>query len=398
MKAHPAAGRLRDRPYVVFTACQALAMGGWMPILLLLAVYMRDHLGASVIAAMTTILIIQSLASPVSLLAGSVATRWGGRRIFLIGVAGMTLFAGLLSRIGEGWQVIALAPLAGLVIPFYWTGISTYVLQAVNPRQRGTGTGISAFVMSVAPGITAPVLTFLGQEFGIWLTISGGAALLALAALATLRMLPELASIETVPGSGPKFEFSDYLRLIAGRHNFVAAFVRMVAGASHGVFQLLSALVLLDVTGELAAVGFYLTAGAIGGGASQVLIGALSDRTGRRNLLIAAKFIAAGAAFLFWRADLLLILLLASTMQSFSQSAFQTLITAINGDLVEPEKIPAVSGLHTGMYSAGMFVGALMGGLLWQIDNRLPFLVVGLCIIPSAISALALPRKTLEVL
>ncbi len=368
-----------------------------MPILLLLAVYMRDNLGASVIAAMTSILIIQSLASTVGLFAGSVAARWGGRRTFLIGVAGMTLFAGLLSRIDAGWQVIALAPLAGLVIPFYWTGISTYVLQAVAPRQRGAGTGVSAFVMSVAPGVTAPVLTGLGQAYGIGLTILGGAVLLALAVVVTLRLLPELAGTGPAAPDRQRFEFARYLALLRGRHNLVAAFTRLVAGFSHGAFQLLSALILLDVTGELSSVGFYLTAGAFGGGASQILLGALSDRIGRRNLLIAAKVVAAGAALLFWRTELLPLLLLASTMQSFSQSAFQTLITAINGDLVEPEEIPAVSGLHTSLYSAGMFGGALMGGLLWQLDNRIPFLIVGALVIPSAVSAMALPRKTIAV-
>ena len=394
MQAQPSAGRLRDRPYVAFTVCQALAMGGWMPILLLLAVFMRDHLGASVIAAMISILIIQSLSTTVSLFAGSVATRWGGRRSLLIGVVGMTLFAGLLSRVDVGWQVIALAPLAGLVIPFYWTGIGTYALQAVVPRQRGAATGISAFVMTVAPGVTAPILTGLGQIYGIGITILGGAGLLALAVVATQRMLPDLAAPNPMAPPAQRFGFANYLRLLRGRNNSVSAFTRLVAGISHGVFQLLSALILLDVTGELSSVGFYLTAGAVGGGVSQILIGALSDRIGRRNLLIAAKAVAACAALLFWRAEILPLLLLASTMQSFSRAAFQTLITAITGDLADPEDIPAVSGLHSSMYSAGVFFGALMGGLLWHLDNRVSFLIVAALIIPSALSAVALPHKS----
>ncbi|MXX65793.1 MAG: MFS transporter, partial [Chloroflexi bacterium] len=101
-------------------------MGGWLPVLALLAIYMRDHLGSSVLAAMATILVIQTVASVVSLFAGSFASRWGGRLTLLIGTAGMMGFAGLLSLIREGWHVIALAPLAGLVVPFFWTGTSTY--------------------------------------------------------------------------------------------------------------------------------------------------------------------------------------------------------------------------------------------------------------------------------
>ncbi len=390
------AGRLRDRPYVIFSLSQALAMGGWLPVLALLAVYFRDHLGSTVLAAMVTILVIQTVASAVSLFAGSFASRWGGRRTLLIGTAGMMAFAALLSLIGEGWQVIALAPLAGLVVPFFWTGTSTYLLQSVAPARRGAGTGVNAFVMTLAPGITGPVLTWLGQAVGIWSAILGGAGLLAISSLVVLAPLPELE-----PGPGPalgerRFPLSGYLRLLSDRFNLAAAFARLVSGLNFGVFQLLSALVLLDLTGQLAAVGFYLTAGAIGGGASQVLVGALSDRIGRRNLLAGSMLIGAGAALLFWRSEILPLLLLAAAMQAFSHAAYHTLITAISGDLVAPAEIPAISGLHTSMFSTGMVVGALLAGLLWQVDHRAAFLVAAALYAPALYSVFVLPRRTLQ--
>ena len=393
----PTAGRLRDRPYVVFTVSQALAMGGWLPVLALLTVYMRDHLGATVIAAMITILIIQSFSSVLSLFAGNFAARWGGRRTLLVGTIGMMVFSALLAAIGEGWQVIAMAPLAGLVVPFFWTGVSTYLLQAVAPAQRGFGTGVNAFVMTLAPGVFGPVLTMLGQQVGIWASVLGGSGLLALASLVTLRILPELGSTRTATPAGHGLQAAAYLQLLGDRQNQVAAGARLVSGLNFGVFQLLSALVLIDLTGQLSAVGYYLTAGAIGGGASQVLVGALSDRIGRRNLLAGAKCIGAAAALLFWRAEFLSLLLLAAIMQSFAQAAYHTLITAITGDLVDPDQIPTISGLHTGMFSLGMLVGALLGGLLFQVDERLAFLVAGLLFLPATAGVLTLPRRTLEV-
>ena len=374
-----------------------LSMGGWIPILTLLAIYMREHLGASVIAAMTTILIIQVISTGMSLFAGSFADRWGGRRTYLVGVAGMTLFAGLLGAVKESWQVIALAPLAGLVVPFYWTGVSTYLLQAVSPRRRGAGAGTLSFITFLAPGITGPILTFFGQSIGIWFTVLGGAFLLALAGLTAARLLPDLTKANARPTGGTQFAYSDYPRFLADRHNLVAALARLMSGASFGLFQLLSALVLLDLTGELSSVGLFLTAGALGGGASQILIGALSDRIGRRNLLIATKLVGATAALLFWRGDVLPALLLGSAMQFFAQAAFQTLITAVAGDLVKPRDIPAISGLHTSMFAFGMVIGALTGGLVWQVDGRLPFLFIGLGFLPVAASLFVLPRKTLNV-
>ena len=371
-------------------------MGGWLPVLALLAIYMRDHLGSSVLAAMATILVIQTVASVVSLFAGSFASRWGGRLTLLIGTAGMMGFAGLLSLIREGWHVIALAPLAGLVVPFFWTGTSTYLLQAVAPARRGAGTGVNAFVMTLAPGVSGPILTWLGQAIGIWATILGGAGLLAISSLVVLSPLPELDS-----GSGPavaqkRFPLAGYLRLLSDRLNLAAAFARLVSGLNFGVFQLLSALVLLDLTGQLASVGFYRTAGAIGGGASQVLVGSLSDRIGRRNLLAGSMLIGAGASLLFWHSQILSVLLLAAAMQSFSHAAYHTLITAISGDLVQPAEIPAISGLHTSMFSTGMIAGALLAGLLWQVDHRVAFLVSAALFAPALYSVLALPRRTLR--
>ena len=112
-----------------------------MPVFTLLALLMRDNLGAGVIGAVTTVLIIQVIATGMSLYAGTFAGRWGSRRTYLVGTVGMAIFAGLLGIANEGWQVIALAPLAGLVVPFHWTGTTAYLLQAVSAPRRGFAMG-----------------------------------------------------------------------------------------------------------------------------------------------------------------------------------------------------------------------------------------------------------------
>ena len=58
-------------------------------------------------------------------------------------------------------------------------------------------------------------------------------------------------------------------------------------------------------------------------------------------------------------------------MHWFAQSAYQTLITAVCGDLVATRDLPTLSGLHTSSFSVGMVCGALGGGLLWQRTLRI---------------------------
>ena len=160
---------------------------------------------------------------------------------------------------------------------------------------------------------------------------------------------------------------------------------------------MLSAFVLLTAIDELAAVGFYLSAGAIGGGASQVLIGSISDRVGRRNLLIATTPFAAAAALIFWRSTELLPLLAGAVMQMFGQSSLQSLLTAVSGDLVNPKDVPIVTGLHTSGFAIGMLIGVTVGGLLWGTVSGLPFLVIALAFIPIVALLFWLPQRTLSI-
>lgn len=390
--APPATG-LTDRPYLALNVCFALSVGGWLPVLTLLAVLMRDHLDAGVGGAVVTVLIIQVIGTGVSLYAGTFAARWGSRRSYLLGTAGMALFACLLGVANQGWQVFAVAPLAGLVMPFHWTGTTAYILQAVDSRRRGFATGINALVMVAAPGLTGPLLTYLGAEFGLGAAVLGGSAFMVAAVLCIWLLLPDLPA---PPSAGRRPSFADYPRLLGERANLIAAAARLTMGLSFGMFQLLSALVILDVTDDLATIGFYLSAGAIGGGLSQVLVGAASDRFGRRNLLFLAKVIGIGACLLFWQAPSLLLLLVGATMHWFAQSAYQTLITAICGDLVAPRDLPTLSGLHTSSFSVGMVIGAIGGGLLWGLDPGLPFLFVAFCLAPVALALFLLPQRTLK--
>ncbi len=391
----PASGsRLAGRPFITLHVCFALSVGGWLPVFTLLALLMRDNLGAGVIGAVATVLIIQVIATGMSLYAGTFAGRWGSRRTYLVGTVGMAIFTGLLGIANEGWQVIALAPLAGLVVPFHWTGTTAYLLQAVSAPRRGFAMGINALVMVAAPGLIGPLLTTLGSEFGLGATILGGSAFLAASGLAIWLLLPELPA---PPVTGRRPSFADYPRLLSNRANLIAAAARLTMGLSFGVFQLLSALVIVDLTDSLAAVGFYLSAGAIGGGLSQMLVGAASDRFGRRNLLILAKLVGIGAALLFWQSPSLQLLLVGATMHWFAQSAYQTLITAVCGDLVATRDLPTLSGLHTSSFSVGMVCGALGGGLLWQFGTGLPFLMAAFCLAPVAVALLLLPQRTLRI-
>ncbi|MDE2862783.1 MAG: MFS transporter [Chloroflexota bacterium] len=388
---------LRSRPFIAINLCFALSVGGWIPVSALLAIFMREHLQAGVIGAMVAVIIINSLSAGVSLFAGTLAARWGSRRTYLLGAMGIAICTALLAAAQESWHVIALAPLFGLAAPFHWTGANIYILQAVDARRRGTATGIATFVMVLGPGLAGPLLTAIGAQFGLWATILGGSGLLLLAWAGAWLLLPDIAGSHSGPAPGRRPSISDYPRLLLVRAILITSAARWISGFVHGVFQLLSALVVLDLTGQLSTVGWYLSAAAIGGGASQVAIGLASDRFGRRNLLVAAMLIGATSALLYWRPQSLALLLIGSALQWFGQASYQTLISAIVGDIVAPRDLATVSGMHVGFFSLGVVCGSLAAGLLWASDPGLPFLLAAICFLPVIVGLFYLPQRTISI-
>lgn len=388
---------LRSRPFVTINLCFALSVGGWIPVSSLLAIFMREHLQAGVTGAMLAVIIINTLSAVVSLYAGTLAARWGSRRTYLLGALGITMTTALLAAAQEGWHVIALAPIFGLVAPFHWTGANIYILQVVEARRRGTATGTASFIMVLGPGLAGPLLTALGAQFGLWAAILGGSGLLALASAGAFFLVPEIGVARSGAVSDWRPSISDYPRLLRVRANVITTAARWISGFVHGVFQLLSALVVLDLTGELSTVGWYLSAAAIGGGASQIVIGLASDRFGRRNLLIAAMLIGASAALIYWRPQSLALLLIGSALQWFGQASYQTLISAIVGDIVAPRDLPTISGLHVAFFALGVVCGSTLGGLLWATDPGLPFLLTAICFLPVIVGLFYLPQRTISI-
>jgi DHA1 family tetracycline resistance protein-like MFS transporter len=114
------------------------------------------------------------------------------------------------------------------------------------------------------------------------------------------------------------------------------------------------------------------------------LIGNLSDRFGRRPVLIASilmlgfdYFITAIAPTIFW--------LFVSRILSGIAGASYTTAYAYIADISPPEKRAANFGVTGAAFSVGFILGPVIGGLLGQSDPRLPFFIAaGLSLLNGA--------------
>ena len=106
------------------------------------------------------------------------------------------------------------------------------------------------------------------------------------------------------------------------------------------------------------------------------MIGSLSDRFGRRPLILASNLgLGLNYALMFWAPNLawLFIGRLASGITGASVGTASAYIA----DTTSPEKRPQAFGRVYAAFGAGLMLGPAVGGLLGEYSTRLPFLIAG---------------------
>lgn len=123
------------------------------------------------------------------------------------------------------------------------------------------------------------------------------------------------------------------------------------------------------------------------------LLGALSDRFGRRPVLLLSTF-GLGTDFVLQALSPTLGWLLVARLIGGVTSASFTISSAYVADVTPPEGRSRGFGMLGAMFGVGFIVGPMVGGLLGAHDVRLPFYVSGaLCLINCAYGFFILPES-----
>ncbi|MBR0827934.1 TCR/Tet family MFS transporter [Bradyrhizobium manausense] len=126
------------------------------------------------------------------------------------------------------------------------------------------------------------------------------------------------------------------------------------------------------------------------------VLGALSDRFGRRPVVLLSNFGLAADYVLMALAPSLLWLFVGRVISGITSASISTAFAYI-ADVTPPERRAAVFGKIGAAFGAGFVFGPALGGLLGDIDPRLPFwaaaalsfanAVYGLLVLPESLSA-----------
>ncbi|MGX9576365.1 MFS transporter [Mesorhizobium sp. f-mel] len=313
--------------------------------------------------------VVKALANLVS---GQLADAWGRKRVLVLGwlvglpVPFMVIWA-------PTWEwVIAANALLGINQGLAWSMTVIMKVDLVGPKSRGLAVGLNEFAGYLAVGVTALLTGYLASQYGlrpvpIYLGIGYaviGAALSILLVRDTRDHVRLEASSHAQQAAPISFRQVFALTSFGDRNLFAASQAGLVNnlndGMSWGIFPLFFASFGLGVEriGILKAI-YPATWGIL-----QIVTGPLSDRWGRKGLIVAGMWVQAAGLFL------------TAATHRFEWWIVGSLLLGLGTAMVYPSLIAAVSDASHPTWRArslsvyrfwrdlGYAIGALSAGLI----------------------------------
>ena len=375
-----------------------------------LSILAEEEFGvASATAALSFLVAFGLTKALANFVAGDFAERIGRRRILLIGWL-FALPVPLLLWQATSWEWVIVANLLlGVNQGLAWSATVIMKIDLVGPKQRGLAMGLNEFAGYLAVALAALAAGYLAAEFGprsgpVW--IGGAAALLGLAFTVLFirdtgaHVELEHAMADRALEGGPDELPSDFRARLwhaswANRPLFAtnqAGFVNNLNdGLAWGLFPLFFAAAGLS----LREIGWLAALYPAVWGIAQIGTGALSDRTGRRPLIVSGMLLqsvglglfALESGFLWWAVAAVILGL-------GTAGVYPTLIAQVS-DLVLPRDRAGGVGIYRLWRDLGYVAGGLLAGILADLlgyRSAIGF-VAALTALSGLIAMAYLPRQ-----
>jgi len=368
-----------------------------------LSILAVEEFGVASTTAALSFLVTFGLSKAIAnLAAGDLAHRVGRRRILLIGwIFGLPVPVILWFAPSWDWVVFANL-LLGVNQGLAWSATVIMKIDLVGPKRRGLAMGLNEFAGYLAVGLAALAAGYMATEFGprsgpVW--IGGLAAILGLS-LTILFVRDTGAHVEVehamadqaleggpepLPrGRSARLWHASWARRPLFAANQAGFVNNLNDGLAWGLFPLFFASAGLSVReiGWLAAL--YPTIWGI----AQIGTGALSDRTGRRPLIVGGMLLQAlGLGVFAWAGSFAWWALAAGILGVGTAAVYPTLIAQVS-DLLAPHDRAGGVGIYRLWRDLGYVAGGLLSGALADLLG-FRVAILGVALLTAAAGALA---------
>ncbi|HIC7210226.1 MFS transporter [Burkholderia stabilis] len=306
-----------------------------------------------------------------NLVSGQLADTWGRKRVLIAGwLLGLPVPFMIIAAPNWEW-VIAANVLLGLSQGFAWSMTVIMKVDLVGPKSRGFAVGLNEFAGYFAVGATAFATGYLASRHGlrptpIYLGVFYAIAGLLLSIL-VVRDTREFVRLESGQASGASaLSFREVFMLTSfrDRNLFAASQAGMINNLNDGMSWGIFPLFFMTLGLGIERIGILKAVYPVVWGSCQIVTGPLSDRWGRKGLIVAGMWVqAAGLAltaltgqFSWW--------LVASVLLGLGTAmVYPSLIAAVS-DASEPGWRARSLSVYRFWRDLGYAIGALSAGLL----------------------------------
>ncbi len=338
-----------------------------------------------------------------NLVSGQLADSWGRKKVLILGWAfGLPVPFLIIWAPSWGW-IIAANALLGINQGLAWSMTVIMKVDLVGPKSRGLAVGLNEFAGYVAVGLTALATGYLAARYGLRpvpICLGIGYAILGLTlSVLLVRDTRQHVALEvsSLPEKPQSISFREVFALTSfrDRNLFAASQAGLVNnlndGMSWGIFPLFFAGFGLGVEriGVLKAI-YPVTWGLL-----QIVTGPLSDRLGRKGLIVAGMWVQAVGLFLTAMTHDFRLWVIASLLLGVGTAmVYPSLIAAVS-DASRPEWRARSLSVYRFWRDLGYAVGALGAGLMADAYGfgAAIIAVAGLTFVSGLVVAAAMKEK-----
>jgi MFS family permease len=307
-----------------------------------------------------------------NLVSGALADAWGRKRVLVIGwVLGLPVPFMIIAAPSWDW-VIAANVLLGLSQGFAWSMTVIMKIDLVGPQNRGLAVGLNEFAGYFTVGVTAFVTGYLASHYGlrpvpIQLGVFYAVAGLALSIL-VVRDTRQHVALEAsgVAREASPLSFREVFTLTSFRDRslFAASQAGLINNLNDGMSWGILPLFFAGHGLSVGRIGVLRAVHPVVWGVGQVVTGLLSDRWGRKGLIVAGMWVqAAGLAMTALTRDFAWWLWASILLGAGTAMVYPSLIAAVS-DASHPAWRARSLSVYRFWRDLGYAIGALTAGLI----------------------------------
>jgi MFS family permease len=331
-----------------------------------------------------------------NLFAGKLSEHYGRKQVLLWGWL-IALPIPVILYTASSWSYIVLATvLLGFNQGLTWSMALNSKLDLAHSHQKGLVNGFNEFAGYAAVGLAGIATAYLAEMFGAKIALAYFSAIVIVSGL----ILTQFFVKETLPwaykhqqnaaptaSNTPASSLLDLFKYASLQHaplvalnqaGLVEKFTDALVWVFLPVFFLSQNLTLIEASSIIAIYGVVW-------GASQLITGPLSDKIGRKGLIVWGMWLCGIGVLSIPLTHAVWLWSIESAVIGLGMAMLYPNLGAAVGDVTQPAQRASIMGIYRFWRDLGYAIGALLMGLLaqWSQDMLMPFWLVGITMLLS---------------